>query len=601
MFEYFEWLLLIFPLLGALLNGFLGKRFPSRVQNWIACGAVGAALLIALPLLVGESIEPGLVGRPVPFTWIQIWSGRRFIEGPFSLRIDALSINVSLTAIAAGLFIHIHAALHTKDEASRHITLALLNSTLATLLILVLADNFAFLLLGWSLTGWCTHSLLDGRLDHGTAKHAPSMLYLLSDACMLLAVATMSRLFASLSLHDVITMTLSTASEGSLLHADIAVPLLLLTSAAIRSRQFPFQAWVPDHGQSYARATANGLTSVLPGIYLLARLYPLMEQTPSVPSLLSWWGAITAILMTIVALFQPQIRQLGRTTVSAQAGLLFLALGTRGYAILFSFLPAFVLLHTLIQLMTKEEPRAESERAQRRARQDASTPPRWMLIFFLAAAGGLPLLPGFTFHTQLIEWLFYENKAQWILSVLSTLLLGASAARAIFSLRTRPRPEASTGTGILFLLVCGITILGLASLTSPSPVGSFLAPIFRSAGYLPLWWWFGITILTTGTGIGLGYVLAARHEEPSGGIARWIAQGYQVKDLYNTAIARPLLATGRFVAQTIEPRATSWTFGVLAKLVDRRVSTDQKDDSLTLSLLFFFLGTAAIAAFLLIW
>jgi NADH-quinone oxidoreductase subunit L len=599
MFEYFEWLLLIFPLLGALLNGFLGKRFPPRVQNWIACGAVGAALLIALPLLVGESIEPGLVGRPVPFTWIRIWSGLRFIEGPFSLRIDALSITVSLTAIAAGLFIHIHAALHTKGGASRHITLALLNSTLAALLILALADNFAFLLLGWSLTGWCTRSLRNGRLDRDTAKHSASMLHLLSDACMLLAVAMMSRLFASLSLHDVITMTFSTVSEESLPNAGIA--LLLLTTAAIRSRQFPFQAWISDRGQSYARATADGLTSVLPGIYLLARMYPLIEQSPPVPSLLSWWGAITAFLMAIVAPFQPQIRQLGRTIASVQAGLLFLALGTRGYAIVFSFLPAFVLLHTLVQLMTEENPRAKSERAQRRARQDASTPRRWMLIFFLATAGGLPLLPGFTFYTQLIEWLFYENKAQWILSLLATLLLGASAARAGFSLRTRPKTEASPGTGILFLLVCGITILGLVSLASPSPLGSFLAPIFGPAGYLPLWWWFGITILIIGTGTGLGYVLAARQEEPSGSIGRWIAQGYRVKDLYSTTIARPLLATGRFVAETIEPRAISWTFGALAKLADRRASADQKDDSLTLSLLFFVLGTAAIAAFLLIW
>lgn len=594
MFEYFEWLLLIFPLLGALLNGCLGKRLPPRVQNWIACGAVAAALLGALPLLVGGSVEPGLVGRPVPLTWIQIWSGHRFIKGPFSLRIDALSITVSLMAIVAGLFIHTYAALRTEGEASRHITLALLNGTWAALLILVLADNFAFLLLGWSLTGWCTHSLLNTKLDRSTPQRSPYMLHLLSDACMLLAVAIMSRLFASLSLHDVITMTVSTVSTESSPNAGIAVPLLLLISAAIRAGQFPFQAWAPDHGQSYARATAYGLTSMLPGVYLLARLYPLIEQTPPVPSLLSWWGAITALLMAIVALFQPQIRQLGRTVASVQAGLLFLALGTRGYAILFSFLPAFVLLHTLLQLVTEGNPRAESERAPRREKH-------WMLIFFLAAVGGLPLLPGFTFHTQLIEWLFYGNKAQWILSMLSTLLLGASAARAVFSLRTQPKTAASSGTGVLFLLVCGITILGLTSLTSPSPLGRFLVPIFGSAGYLPPWWWFGIAILTTGVGTGLGYVLAARQEGPPTGIVRWIAQGYRVKELYSATITRPLLATGKFVAQTVEPRATSWTFGVLAKLVGRRASPDQKDDSLALSMIFFFLGTAAIAAFLLIW
>jgi NADH:ubiquinone oxidoreductase subunit 5 (subunit L)/multisubunit Na+/H+ antiporter MnhA subunit len=101
MFEYYEWLLLLFPLLGALLNGFLGKRFPPHIQGWIACGAVSGSLLVVLPLFVGVSSSPGLVGQPIPFVWIKIWSGHQFIEGPFALRIDALSITASMTALIA--------------------------------------------------------------------------------------------------------------------------------------------------------------------------------------------------------------------------------------------------------------------------------------------------------------------------------------------------------------------------------------------------------------------------------------------------------------------------------------------------------------------
>jgi NADH-quinone oxidoreductase subunit L len=559
---------------------------------------VVGTLLVALPLFAGVSLEPGLVGQPIPLTWTRLWTGSQFIDGSFALRIDALSIVVSLTAIVAGLFIHIYAALHTTDETSRHVTLALLNGVLAALLILVLADNLFFLLLGWSLTGWCTYGLLNRERDQSALRPSPPTLHVLGDACMLLAIAVASRLFASLWIHDIITGTSSTIIEELLPNADIIVSILLVTSAAVRTMAFPFQAWATGGGKGYARATAHALTSALPSIYMLARVYPFIAQTPPAQSLLSWWGVITTLLTALVALFQPGIRHTARAIASAQAGLLLLGLGSGAYAVVFSFLPAFVLLHTLFQLMTEEMPSIEPKRGRRHA-QGTSTLPRWILIFSLAAATGLPLLPGFTFYTQLAEWLVYKNTALWILTMLSTPLLAASASRTLFSLSAQPKTERAPGTGVLSILAYGIAILGVANLASPSPLGRFLVPIFGSAGYLPPWGWFAITVLTTGLGIGLGYVLAKQQKAPSVGIAQWIAKDYRIKDLYDAVIARPLLAAGRFIAESIEPGATSWTFGALARLMHRETSENGTQDSVSLSLFLYLLGTAAIAAYLL--
>jgi NADH-quinone oxidoreductase subunit L len=597
MFEYYEWLLLLFPLLGALLNGFLGKRFPPHIQGWIACGAVSGSLLVVLPLFVGVSSSPGLVGQPIPFVWIKIWSGHQFIEGPFALRIDALSITASMTALIAGLLVHVLAATQTREQPSRHVTLALLNAALTALLALVLADNLFSLLLGWSLTGWCTYALFCGSLNRDAPRAPFPIALVLSDLCLLIAVAAMSVQFASLTIDDVTALEPSTIVGQDLPGATAAVPMLIFLGSAIRTAQFPFQAWHPRVGPSYARATAYGLMAAFPGIYLVARLYPVMEQTPFALSLLSWWGAAVAVLMALTALFC-QVRQIARPVATVQTGLMYLGLGTPAYAVVLSFLPAYVLLHTMLQATLEDVPHTEVP-GRRQTEQSTNTSPGWMLAFALAASSGLPLLPGFAFYTQIVEALVYGNKVLWALAALSTLLLTAGVARTLLSLRPWPRTETSPHTAVLFLLAFGLVILGLVNLTSTPPLWNFLEPVFHVVGHQPAWWWFGITILVAVLGAGFGYVLAGKQDKPQGRFTEWIAQGYRIQHLYKTAIARPFLMAGRFLAQSVEPRAALWTFGALARLIDRDASDQSQNDSVSLSILLFFLGVAAIAAYLL--
>ena len=125
MFAYFEWLLLILFPIGILLNGLWGQRFPRRVQDWIACGAIAGSLLVTLPLLIGQILAPGLVGTPTPLTWIRIWAGDHFVQAPFALRIDALSVISTFIALACGMLVHCLAARHLQDTPSRHIALRL--------------------------------------------------------------------------------------------------------------------------------------------------------------------------------------------------------------------------------------------------------------------------------------------------------------------------------------------------------------------------------------------------------------------------------------------------------------------------------------------
>jgi NADH:ubiquinone oxidoreductase subunit 5 (subunit L)/multisubunit Na+/H+ antiporter MnhA subunit len=619
MFAYYEWLVLILPLLGALLNAFLGQRFSRRAQSWVANGAILGALLVTLPLLAGQTMEPGLVGKPTPLPWIKIWAGDRLVEGPLALRVDALSITMALTVLTVGLFIHLFAAQHLRQGPSRPVTLALLNSTLLALLLLVLADHFFPLLLGWSLAGLSAYGLVQTQQDdlppaHGkkdtlakrtqAPKRGPGMLafFLLSDLCLLLAIGVMSEQFASVSLDHVTAME-PFGLAGPPLPTELSIMVaLLFGSAAIRVALLLLDT---EHIDGIAGAAWYALSGPLPSIYLLARVHPLIAQTSFGPTLLSWWGIVYALCMAFAALVQSAPHRLIRLAASSQAGLLVLALGQRAHPVALSFLPAYALLQGLISLSSRDVPRTARDHTARAMRSPetvaAHSGMQWRSAFGLVASVGLPPLPGFAFNGQILEATFGASKGLWILTLLTVLLLSASAVRAVLLCKSGASAPSLSGRGLFFTMAALSVVLGALNLTSPPPVGRFLEPVLRYGGYQPPWWWFGIATIIAGLGAGLGYWLHPLLRQSQSKMMTWMNHHEAIQNAYSTAIVRPLLAIGQFIAHSLEGRMVRWMLGAVAHWSDDSISSDEKPNAPTyLILLFFFLGVTLIVAYLLL-
>lgn len=593
MFRYFEWWILAIPLAGALSIGLLGKRLSRRVQNWVSAAVAAGTLFVALPPLIGELTEPGLVGRPAAFSWIKVWSGDYFVQVPLALHVDALSILLSWTVIL-GVLAVMWWALQSKTEPSRHVMLALLSGALASLLALVLADNLLFLLLGWSLAGWCTYGLLclpTDRTEPGAAQDRPPLpmlvFSLVSDLCMLVAAAVVSGQFASLSIHHLVTLEPGKAVSEVARETMATVVTLLLVSAMMRAAQLPFHDWRVAHRHRAGRALVHGLSCVLPAIYLLARIGPLVDQVAYAGPLLSWWGALSALLLAASALCQPRLGQSTRWIALSQGGLLFLALGVGAHPASLAFLPAYALSHTLIQLAI----------ADPAAGPDGAAAPR-LLRFGLAAVGGLPLMPSFAFATQVMG-ATYPSVFPGVLAALTTLLLAASATRTALSAPALPGVMSGREMRPMLLISGVVGILGVTSLWSPVPLSAFLQPVLGYLWLQPAWWWFAIAAAAVGLGVVLGWLLHSHAQVLSSDGLCWIGEGYRTLDLYARAIARPLLLAGQFLALQ-EAGAARWTFGLLGRLVAKRAADRQRpDDSVALSVVLFALGVAGIAAYLL--
>jgi NADH:ubiquinone oxidoreductase subunit 5 (subunit L)/multisubunit Na+/H+ antiporter MnhA subunit len=492
-----------------------------------------------------------------------VWSGSWFVEGPLVLRVDALSILVALAIAAGGLLIHVYLSRRPAGEAAHHVPLALLNGTLAALLLLALADNLLTLLLGWSLAGWGAYGLVQDRRK----SLAVAVLSLSSDLCLLLAVGAISQTWDGLSVDDLIAMGSDLADLSAIPEAVPFVVTLIVLSAVIRAAQFPFHIWLSHQVGTAPGADAflYGLFFVPAGVFLIARVYPLVMQVSFAPSLLSWWGISSALWMALMALAQPEVRHRVRTIAVGQGGLLLVALGQGQLWVAFSFLPAYMVLQAMVFLAI-DMPRFP------RLGQDAGAPPaaQWAVLFGELALTGVPLLPGFFFGGNLIALAFHGSAGLGVLAALAVLLMAAAAFRtAVQGWRTRGAPAWS---GVLFTMAVGGVLLGLLNCHAASVTYNLnynlnynLEPV---GGRPTLWpaWWFGVTACVVGAGAGLGYGLVRSSVRSR----RWISRVIQIdRDLYRVSIIHPLLAVGEFVVRDLEGNLARWTLGALARWVLR--------------------------------
>lgn len=563
MFSYYEWLLLAFPIIGACTNVLAGERLSRRGQNAAAMVGASGPLLIVLPLLVGMVIDPELVGRPAAFRWMQVWSGSRYVEARFALRLDTLSILLTATMVFGGWFVHLHATRNLALSAARPFALAQLNGALAAAMIVLLADDMLFLLLGWSLSGWLTYGLLRAERSHLTStsegERVPILAFwVTSDVLLLIATGIVSRRFASLSLNDLIALSPAPGLQQVPPLSLVAVVALVCVAAMLRMGVFPWNLPLPTASAHWSRAMAWGLVLFLPGVYLLARLYPLLSSTSVLPDTIAWWGALAALLMGLSAAAQPPGQDGTRLVLLGRASLLLLAIGTGSLLAALALLPVFALSQTLLFLLPVF------------ARPTVETEPKpvgtaWIKALGMAALLGLPPFGGFPFSAYVVATLFRTNLAFCGFLLGALFLLAAGAARTIWPLQAERDHRPSFAT--LWVLSAVIVVLGLSSSASPTLLPRLLAPTVGDMPDHPAWWWFALVTATTGSGALVGYTQHARIEHLQHWFTTWVPSGERVERIWERAAIQPALAASSFLARVIEPRWADSTFGLLGRWI----------------------------------
>jgi NADH-quinone oxidoreductase subunit L len=334
------WLLIALPLAGAAILLLAGRR-SDRWGHWLGVLASAASFVVAVVLffgLLGESADQRTVTQHL-FDWIAVGT----FDVPVDLRLDQLSMTFVLLITGVGTLIHIYSVGYMSHDRDRRRFFGYLNLFVASMLLLVLADNYLLLYVGWEGVGLASYLLIGFWYFKDTAAVAAKKAFVVNrvgDVGLSLAVMIMFVTFGSVTFEGVLGSA-SQASEQSLTWIGLA----LLLAAAGKSAQFPLQSWLLDamEGPTPVSALIHAATMVTAGVYLIVRSGAIFDAAPAARTAVIVVGAITLLMGAIIGCAKDDIKKALAGSTMSQIGYMILAagLGPVGY----SFAIFHLLLH----------------------------------------------------------------------------------------------------------------------------------------------------------------------------------------------------------------------------------------------------------------
>ena len=326
----YMWLLIALPLLGATILLIAGKR-TNAWGHWLAILMSAGAFVVACIVFTAMLAQPddSRVFVQHLFDWVQVGS----FKAPVDLRLDQLSMTFVLLITGVGTLIHIYSVGYMAHDPARRRFFAYLNLFVASMLLLVLADNYLVLYVGWEGVGLASYLLIGFWFFKESAAVASKKAFIanrVGDVGLSIAVMLMFVTFGSVTFQGVLTDH-GRADPNTL----TLIGLALLLAACGKSAQFPLQTWLLDamEGPTPVSALIHAATMVTAGVYLIVRSGPLFNETPTARNAVIIIGAITLVMGAIIGSAKDDIKKALAGSTMSQIGYMILGagLGPVGY------------------------------------------------------------------------------------------------------------------------------------------------------------------------------------------------------------------------------------------------------------------------------
>ena len=577
-YDLLRWIPLI-PLLGSVINTFVGHSLGRRKAAMLACAAVGASFVLALYVFM-QLPAPGIF-RDTIYTWIE--SGAFTVN--FALQVDPLTAIMLLIVTGIGFLIHVYSLGYMGHDEGMVRFFIYLNLFIFFMLVLVMADNLLVLFVGWEGVGLCSYLLIGFWYhDHRNtiAGNKAFIVNRIGDFGFILGIFLLA---TELGRQDIWSLDFAVLQQHVQLLSPTAIgliTLLLFVGATGKSAQIPLFVWLPDAmaGPTPVSALIHAATMVTAGVYMTARLHFLFALAPATLAVIAWVGAATAFFAATMALTQNDIKKVLAYSTVSQLGYMFLAVGIGAFsaAIFHVFTHAFFkgclflgsgsVIHAL-----------DGEQDMRRMGGLKAYLPKtyWTYLVATLAISGVPLTAGF-FSKDLILWQAFDHGAfaLWGIGLVTAGLTAFYMFRQLFLVfhgecraDERVKSHLHESPPVMTL---PLTILA---------IGSIFAGWLGAPGYLWGSWWehffqpvFGaqehhgsvgseilVTLLTlavVAAGIYWAYVKfgqagARIDQESPNPLYRLSLNRYYIDEIYEVLVVRPFTAGARFLAGFVDP------------------------------------------------
>jgi NADH-quinone oxidoreductase subunit L len=482
MFELL-WLIPALPVAGFVLLALLGGVLAKRAVAAVGVGSVGAAAVLSLGVTTEfiSAPPPGNSFTQVVWTWLEVG----LLRPQVALYLDALSVTMILVVTVVGFLILLYSAEFMGNDESYARFFAYMNLFVASMLILVLADNLLFLYLGWEGVGLCSYLLIGfwyKERENARAAMKAFIVTRVGDVGMAVGLFFIFSNLGTLQIQDVMHRAGQEWTVGST--TAILAASLLLCGAVGKSAQVPLQTWLPDAmaGPTPVSALIHAATMVTAGVYLIARTNGLFSLAPTVQHVVALIGVATLLLGGLSALVQRDIKRVLAYSTMSQIGYMFLALGVGAWsAAIFhfathAFFKSLLFLGAGAVLLATDEQRDMSKLGGLRADMPYTF---WTFVVGAASLASLPLVTGGFYSKDMMLWNAWTSPMGsswlWLGGAIGALITALYAFRMVF---------------LTFLGECKTAIVRRPGPIMYVPMGS-LAALSVFPGFLETPGWLG--------------------------------------------------------------------------------------------------------------
>lgn len=569
------WIILS-PLIGALLNGaFYFYHIKEKPVSDLTFSLIGTitpfiSFVITLSLFLRMN-EENIIFQQHLFTWLNIDK----LNINMALLGDNLSIFMTMFVTFVGWLIHIYAVGYMKGDKGFGKFFAYFNLFLASMLILILADNPIILFIGWEGVGVCSYLLIKfyyGKKENVIAANKAFIVNRVGDFGFLLGVITLFFAMGEVDLSFTsIEANLGNASPELLGLAGF----LLFVGAMGKSAQIPLYVWLPDAmaGPTPISALIHAATMVTAGVYMVARFHFLYIDLDDIGLYIAYTGAFSALLAAFIATRQNDIKKILAYSTMSQLGYMFIAVGLGFYSTgLFhvfthAFFKAMLFMGAGGVIMALHHQQDIFKIAQHRASLPIIG---FTFLVGVIAISGIPPFSGFFSKDAILAAAFQEGQyIIWALAMFTAFLTAFYMFRLYFIVFVAPSPEPKkyvyTPKTVTFpLLILAIGAIGAGFLNLPSIFGgnhfvdTWLAQLnsktihlSHSTEYILM----GASILVAALGILVAYKKYANFDvtKPEEEVGL-IGNKFYVDEVYDVVFVQSLKKLSTFIDKVLDDK-----------------------------------------------
>ncbi len=560
------WVIIALPLLGFLLLAVFGKRMGKTAAGIIGVGSVG--LSAVLTILIGIFYTSAAGPAPVYVQTLWQWFDVAGFNPSISFHLDSLSMVFIFVITFVGFLIHLYSAEFMIDDDGYSRFFAYMNLFIASMLILVLADNLLLLYLGWEGVGLCSYLLIGFWYkdpSNGAAARKAFIVTRVGDTAMAIGLFYLVMHFNTLNISDILSAAQQQWPVGSTMA--FTASILLLGGALGKSAQLPLQTWLPDAmaGPSPVSALIHAATMVTAGVYLIARTNVLFILSPPVQTIVAVIGTLTLLLAGFSALNQYDIKRVLAYSTISQIGYMFLALGVGAWSaavfhfMIHAFFKALLFLGAGAVIISLHH---EHNMFKMGGLRKAMPVTFYTFLIASSSLAALPIVTAGFYSKDAIIWYSWSASGGspwlWIGAILGAFITAIYTFRMVFitfygEMQMKPEKKLSGFIKIPLIVLAVLSIIG-GFVETPSTLGhvtifsGFLTKtlpevVTHSSEGLEILFQV-ITALLALSGLFIAYILYVKRRpaEPNKSfIAQFLFSGWEFDKIYDRVFVRPVV------------------------------------------------------------